>query len=78
MKYLFTNRIFLSLPEKGVNSSDQGRLFRASKKLLGYNDSPLFTHCEDKALLLNEIGKFFVRKIVKIHDQIDAKAISTT
>ena len=60
------------------NSSDQGRLFRASKKLLGYNDSPLFTHYEDKSLLVNEIRKFFVHKIVKIRDQIDAKAISTT
>lgn len=60
------------------NSSDQGRLFRASKTLLGYNDSPLFTHYEDKALLVNEIGKFFGHKIVKIRDQIDAKAISTT
>ncbi|XP_068731185.1 uncharacterized protein [Montipora capricornis] len=60
------------------NSSDQGRLFRASKKLLGYNDSPLFTHYEDKSLLVNEIGKFFAHKIVKIRDQIDAKAISTT
>ena len=59
------------------NSNDQGRLFRASKKLLGCNDSPLFTHYEDKALLVNEIGKFFVHKIVKIRDQIDAKAIST-
>ena len=37
------------------NSSDQGRLFRASKKLLGYNDSPLFTHYEDKSLLVNEL-----------------------
>ena len=60
------------------NSSDQGRIFRASKKLLGYNDSPLFTHYEDKSLLVNEIGKFFAHKIVKIRDQIDAKAISTT
>ncbi|PFX18016.1 hypothetical protein AWC38_SpisGene17650 [Stylophora pistillata] len=35
------------------NSSDQGRLFRASKKLLGYNDTPLFAHYEDKSLLQN-------------------------
>ena len=28
--------------------------------------------------MVNEIGKFFPHKIVKIRDQIDAKAISTT
>ena len=55
------------------NSSDQSRLFRASKKLLGYNDSPLFTHYGDKSLVVNETGKFFARKIVKIRDQIDAR-----
>ena len=60
------------------NSSDQVRLFRASKKLLGYNDSPLFTHYGDKSLVVNEIWKFFAHKIVKIRDKIDAKAISTS
>lgn len=53
-------------------------MFRASKKLLRYNDTPLFAHYEDKSLLVNEIGKIFLHKIVKIRDQKDAKASSIT
>ena len=40
--------------------------------------SPVFTHYGDKSLVVNETGIFFAHKIVKIRDQIDAKAISTT
>ena len=76
--YLDASRLGIYPPLFTSPSGDSCILFRASKKLLGYNDSPLFTHYGDKSLVVNEIGKFFAHKIVKIRDQIDAKAISTT
>ena len=39
------------------NSSDQGRLFRASRTLLGKNDSTLaFPEYDDKCLLVKDIA----------------------
>ena len=55
------------------NSSDQGRLFRATRTLLGKNDSTLsFPDYDDKSLLVNDIARFFARKIMRIRDQIDS------
>ena len=40
------------------NSSDQGRLFRATRTLLGKNDSTLsFPDYDDKSLLVNDIAR---------------------
>lgn len=59
------------------NSSDQGRLFRATRTLLGKNDSTLsFPDYDDKSLLVNDIARFFVRKIIQIRDQIDSTVIA--
>lgn len=59
------------------NSSDQGRLFRATRTLLGKNDSKLsFPDYDDKSLLVNDIARFFARKIMRIRDQIDSTIIA--
>ena len=51
------------------NSSDQERLFRAARMLLGKNDSSLsFPDFDDKSLLVNDIAQSFVRKIIRIRD----------
>ena len=57
------------------NSSDQKRLFHASKRLLGYSDTVSFPDYEDKTLLVNDIGRFFAQKISRICDQIDSTDI---
>ena len=49
------------------NSSDQGRLFCATRTLLGKNDSTLsFPDYDVKSLLVNDIARFFARKITRI------------
>ena len=59
------------------NSSDQKRLFNATRTLLGKNDSTLsFPDYDDKSLLVNDIARFFVRKIMRIRDQIDSTVIA--
>ena len=45
--------------------------------LLGKNDSTLsFPDYDDKSLLVNDISRFFVRKIIRIRDQIDSTVIA--
>ena len=59
------------------DSSDQGRLFRDTRTLLGKNDSTLsFPDYDDKSLLGNDIARFFARKIMQIRDQIDSTVIA--
>ena len=59
------------------NSCDQGRLFRATRTLLGKNDSTLsFPDYDDKSLLVNAIAGFFLQKIIRIRDQIDSTVIA--
>ncbi|PFX28819.1 RNA-directed DNA polymerase from mobile element jockey [Stylophora pistillata] len=59
------------------NSSEQGRLFRATRSLLGKNDSTLsFPDYDDKSLLVNDIARFFARKIIRIRDEIDSTVIA--
>ena len=59
------------------DSSDQGRLFRDTRTLLGKNDSTLsFPDYDDKSLLVNDIARFFARKIMQIRDQIDSIVIA--
>ena len=40
------------------NSSDQRKLFKASKKLLGHSDDVLFPPFKDKMTLANDMGSF--------------------
>ena len=59
------------------NSSDQGRLFCATRMLLGKNDTTLsFPDYDDNSLLVNDIARFFVRKIIRIRDEIDSTVIA--
>ena len=58
------------------NIVDQGKLFRAAKKLLAKKEVPSFPDCEDKSVLVNDIGKFFMRKIESIRSDID-KAVNS-
>ena len=58
------------------NASDQGRLFRAAKKLLSKKEAPSFPNYLEKTALTNDIGRFFIRKIKTIRSNIDAVANS--
>jgi len=53
---------------KAENSTDQGRLFRATEKLLALRDDPCFSEYSDNSLLANDTGKFFFLKIDKIRN----------
>ena len=57
------------------NSADQGRLFRATKKLLAPKDDLNFPDYFDTGILANDIGRFFVRKIDNIRIDLDATVI---
>ena len=54
------------------NSSDQGKLFRAAKKLLAKKEVPSFPEYVDNSALVNDIGRYFIRKINTIRSGIDA------
>ena len=54
------------------NSSDQGKLFRAAKKLLAKKEVPSFPEYVDNSALVNDIGRYFIRKINTIRSSIDA------
>ena len=54
------------------NSADQGKLFRAAKKLLAKKEVPHFPEYCDNTVIANEIGRFFARKIDLIRSEIDA------
>ena len=60
------------------NSVDQGRLFRATKRLLARTDELSFPDYHDKTALANDINDFFVRKITKIRADIDATDVDDT
>ena len=54
------------------NNADQGKLFRAAKKLLAKKEVPHFPEYCDNIAIANEIGRFFARKIELIRLGIDA------
>ena len=60
------------------NSVDQGRLFRATKRLLVRTDESSFPDYHEKTALANNINDFFVRKITKIRADIDATDVDNT
>ena len=60
------------------NSTDQERLFRAAKKLLAKNEELSFPDYQDKSVLANDIGRFFVRKIDRIRSDIEALDIDSS
>ncbi|CAH3036895.1 unnamed protein product, partial [Porites evermanni] len=54
------------------NSSDQGRLFRASKRLLNFHVDRALPPHSDARMLANEMGEYFVHKITAIRSALDA------
>ena len=55
------------------NSSNQTNLFRAANKLLALkNNNVSFPKQMDRNILVNDIGKFFVHKIIKVRAEIDS------
>ena len=54
------------------NSSNKKKLFNAAKKLLGERKQLRFPEHANKAVLANDIGRFFVRKIERIRTDIDS------
>ena len=58
------------------NGADQRKLFNAAKKLLGMKDEPLFAEHLDKTIIANDIGRYFVRKVENIRNEIDATPIT--
>lgn len=58
------------------NSTDQGKLFRAAKKLLSKKEKLCFPNYSDKTILVNDIADFFVSKIDTIRSNIDALSLS--
>ena len=58
------------------NGADQRKLFNAAKKLLGIKDESLFAEHLDKTIIANDIGRYFVRKVENIRNEIDATPIS--
>ena len=58
------------------NSSDQRKLFNASKKLLGTCGMLCFPDHLDKTVSANDIGKCFVRRIENIRRDTDAISLS--
>ena len=57
------------------NSTDQGRLFRATEKLLAPIDDLCFSDYNDNSLLDNDVGRFFFLKTDKIRKDHDATGI---
>ena len=59
------------------NSTDQRKLFGASKKLLGTHALLRYRDHLERTVLATDIGKFFVRKIEHIRRDIDAICVSS-
>ena len=56
------------------NSGDQGKLFRATKRLLGQDSGVQFPPHDDEYLLANAMGNFFVKKVSDIRLDLDVAA----
>ena len=60
------------------NSSDQGRLLRASKRLLTFHVDRALPPHTDARMLANEMGEYFVHKLTAIPTELDADASGAT
>lgn len=59
------------------NSTDQRKLFEATKKLLNQNiNRAVFPPFDDATELANKMGEYFVEKIANIHSKLGAAAIN--
>ena len=52
------------------NSSDQSKLFRASKSLLNLQADKSLPPHTDASVLANEMGEYFIHKIVAIRSKL--------
>ena len=53
------------------NSQDQRKLFCATKSLFRHDSDLAFPHYNDSTALSNDLGQFFVQKIIKIRSELD-------
>ena len=60
------------------NGNDQGKLFRASKKLLKQSTEIPFPLYADDGDLANDLGKYFMTKIINIRSDLSGINDSTT
>ncbi|XP_031573732.1 uncharacterized protein LOC116307604 [Actinia tenebrosa] len=60
------------------NSDNQGKLFTAVKKLLSPWNQLSFPNCPNNTVLSNDMGEFFIRKILKIRDEVDAVVLDSS
>ncbi|CAH3023099.1 unnamed protein product [Porites evermanni] len=58
------------------NSSDQSKLFRASKSLLNLQEDKSLQPHTDASVLANEMGEYFIHKIVAIRSKLAGKTVS--
>lgn len=58
-----------------ANKSDQRKLFKAVKSLFKFQDNLSFPEYPDKTILSNEIGEYFIQKIVNIRSELDSADI---
>ena len=64
--------IFLRFMHISRLKYNSGKLFRAAKKLLAKKEVPSFPEYVDNSALVNDIGRYFIRKINTIRSSIDA------
>ena len=58
------------------NSSDQSKLFRASKSLLNLQADKSLPPHTDASVLANEMGEYFIHKIVAIRSKLAGDTVS--
>ena len=58
------------------NSSDQSKLFRASKSLLNLQADKSLSPHTDASVLANEMGEYFIHKIVAIRSKLAGDTVS--
>ena len=56
------------------NSSDQKKLLSATKKLLNPTDEDPYPPFNDKLKLANEMGSYFIEKIINVQVKLDNMA----
>ena len=58
------------------NADHQGKLFRAVKDLLVEKNTLDFSDYADKSALANDLGRYFVQKVIRLRDELDECAVA--
>ncbi|XP_068757976.1 uncharacterized protein [Montipora capricornis] len=58
------------------NADHQGKLFRAVKDLLVEKNTLYFSDYADKSALANDLGRYFVQKVIRLRDELDQCAVA--